>query len=81
MNVTTHRGARYFVTFIDDYSRFTWLFLMKNKSEVFYWFKIFKAMVENQTNSKIQTLNTDRGESILQKYLPAICKNMVSNII
>ena len=33
MNVTTHRGARYFVTFIDDHSRFTWLFLMKNKSK------------------------------------------------
>ena len=32
MNVTTHRGARYFVNFIDDHSRFTILFLMKNNS-------------------------------------------------
>ena len=36
-------GFRYFVTFIDDYSRTTWLYLMKNRSELFYHFRAFCA--------------------------------------
>ena len=42
-------GFYYFITFIDDLSRYGHLFLMKNKSESFEKFKEFKAKVENQT--------------------------------
>ena len=38
VNVRSHRGAKYYVSFIDDYCKFTWIFLMKEKSEVFHWF-------------------------------------------
>ena len=41
-------GFFYFITFIDDLSRYGHLFLMKNKSESFKKFKEFKAQVENQ---------------------------------
>ena len=39
-------GYEYYVTFIDDYSRKTWIYFLKNKSEVFGKFKEFKALIE-----------------------------------
>ena len=38
--------ARYLLTFIDDYSRRTWVYFLKNKSETFDTFLVFKALVE-----------------------------------
>ena len=58
-------GFYYFITFIDDLSRYGHLFLMKNKSESFEKFKEFKAQVENQTGKSIKTLRSDRGGEYL----------------
>ena len=55
----------YFRTFIDDLSRYGYLFLMKNKSESFEKFKEFKAQVENQIGKSIKTLRSDRGGEYL----------------
>ncbi|KAL0410575.1 UNVERIFIED_CONTAM: Retrovirus-related Pol polyprotein from transposon TNT 1-94 [Sesamum latifolium] len=52
---------RYFLLFIDDYSRKTWVYFLKEKSEVFGTFKKFKAMVENQSGFRIKALRSDRG--------------------
>jgi hypothetical protein len=41
-------GCEYYLTFIDDYSRKTWIYFLKTKSEVFKRFQEFKALVENQ---------------------------------
>ena len=54
-------GYRYFITFIDDYSRYGYIYLMKNKSEAFGKFKEFKNEVENQLDKRIKALRTDRG--------------------
>uniref|UniRef100_A0A2N9GPN1 CCHC-type domain-containing protein n=1 Tax=Fagus sylvatica TaxID=28930 RepID=A0A2N9GPN1_FAGSY len=54
-------GAQYFMSFIDDYSRKAWVYFLKNKSEAFAKFKIWKAEVENQTGRKIKCLRTDNG--------------------
>ena len=51
----------YFTTFIDDYSRKTWIYFLKKKDEVFSKFKEFKALVENSTNRKIKVLRSDNG--------------------
>eukprot|EP00253_Pinus_taeda_P026116 PITA_26116 len=51
----------YYVSFIDDFSRNTWIYFLKKKSEVFDRFKEFKALVENQTEKKIKVLRTDNG--------------------
>jgi hypothetical protein len=40
-------GCEYYLTFIDDYSRKTWIYFLKAKSEVFTWFQEFRALVEN----------------------------------
>ncbi|KAJ4703438.1 Retrovirus-related Pol polyprotein from transposon TNT 1-94 [Melia azedarach] len=54
-------GHRYFVSMIDDFSRMTWVFIMKHKSEAFKNFRQWKALVENQTGKKIKRLRTDNG--------------------
>ena len=47
--------------FIDDYTRMTWVTFLKEKSEAFEKFKIFKAKVENKINLKIKCLRSDNG--------------------
>ncbi|KAK8936753.1 hypothetical protein KSP39_PZI011993 [Platanthera zijinensis] len=54
-------GANYFVTFIDDYSRKVWIYFLKQKSEVFEKFRIWKTQVENQTGKRVKYLRSDNG--------------------
>jgi len=61
MSVGSLGGARYFVTFTDDYSRFSYVYFLKHKSEVFEKFKEFHAEVTNFTDNRIKTLRTDNG--------------------
>jgi hypothetical protein len=51
----------YYVSFIDDFSRKTWIYFLRNKFEVFDRFKYFKTLVENQTKKIINVLRTDNG--------------------
>ena len=53
MSVHSFNGYSYYVTFIDDYSKKTWIYFLKAKSEVFERFREFKTLVENQTGKKI----------------------------
>ena len=61
MRTTLIGGNRYFLTFIDDYSRKTWVFFLKKKSEVYEYYKSFKALVERESGFPLKTLRTDRG--------------------
>ncbi|GJX95200.1 putative zinc finger, CCHC-type containing protein [Tanacetum coccineum] len=54
-------GHKSFITFIDDYSRYMYLFLINEKSESLDMFKTFKAEVENQLDRKIKVVRSDRG--------------------
>ena len=56
MSTTSLSGYVYYVSFIDDYSRKIWIYLLKEKKEVFGKFKEFKALVENLTERKTKTL-------------------------
>lgn len=60
-NISTN-GYRYYVSFVDAYSRYTWIFFLKQKSEVFQVFHTFTTNVELQCNKKIKALQTDWGE-------------------
>ena len=55
-------GFRYFVTFINDYSRCTWLFLMKTRVELFSIFKKFHAEIDTQFNTSIHILRSDNAK-------------------
>ena len=48
-----------FFSFVDDYSRVTWMHLLKSRSEVFYTFIIFYSEIKNQFNSSIKILRSD----------------------
>ena len=52
---------RYFITFIDDYSRKVWIYFLKTKDEAFSKFKEWKLEVENQTSKKVKCLRTYNG--------------------
>lgn len=61
MRIESLGKSRFFVTFIDDYSRWCVVYMLKSKSEVFSAFKEFKAHAENQTGRKIKCLQSDNG--------------------
>ena len=66
----TRGGKIYFITFIDDYSKYTYVYLLKTKDEAFEKFKIFKAEVENTLEKRIQRIRSDRGgEYRLNDYI------------
>jgi Reverse transcriptase (RNA-dependent DNA polymerase)/Integrase core domain/gag-polypeptide of LTR copia-type/GAG-pre-integrase domain len=63
--IDSKEGFKYFVTFIDDKSRATWLYLLKSKKEVSSVFQKFYNMVENQFNTTVKFLRTDNGTEYL----------------
>ena len=52
-----------FITFTDDYSRYGYIYPIKERTEVLDKFQIFKAEVENRHNLKIKIVRSDRGGS------------------
>ena len=57
----THEGYRYFITFIEDHSRFGHVYLIKEKYEALDMFKIYKTEIERQLELKIKVVRSDRG--------------------
>lgn len=56
-----YKGEEYFVTFIDDFSKFVAIYTIKNKSEVFGYFVQYYNFMCNLTNRKIKFLRCDNG--------------------
>ena len=48
----SHRGARYFLSLVDDFFRKVWVYFLKYKNEVFKVFEEWKILVETQTGRK-----------------------------
>ena len=72
--ILSRGGARYFVSFIDDFSRKVWIYMLKRKSDAFDCFKVFKALVENQKNKSIKCLRTDNGGEFCSGEFDNFCK-------
>ncbi|KAH9771354.1 Integrase catalytic domain-containing protein [Citrus sinensis] len=68
-------GMHYFITFVDDYSRKVWVYLMKNKNEVLGIFLKWKKMVETQTGRKIKRLRSDNGGEYKNDQFLQICQD------
>jgi len=64
---------RYFLTFIDDFSRKTWIYFLKRKSKVLNCFKDFKVIVEKQSGYKIRTMRSDQGGEYTSNDFEAFC--------
>ena len=67
------RGAKYMVTFIDNYSRRCWVYLIKKKSDVFPVFKEYKVRVELESSKKM-CLRIDNGGEYTEGEFLAFCK-------
>ena len=63
LEIPSHGGSRYFVTFTDDFSRYSTIYFMKHKSEVLIKFREYMNMMENKTGQKIQRVNTIRSDN------------------
>ncbi|PKU68057.1 Retrovirus-related Pol polyprotein from transposon TNT 1-94 [Dendrobium catenatum] len=61
----SNQGYRYFLLIIDDYSKYTWPFLMRAKSEVTHIVIHFKKFIEKQLNHNIKVLRTDGGSEFV----------------
>eukprot|EP00253_Pinus_taeda_P033405 PITA_33405 len=74
MSTLSFGGSHYVLTFIDDYTRKTWVFLLKQKSEVFECFRQYEALVEKQSGHYIKVLRTDRGGEYISNDFLRFCR-------
>jgi transposase InsO family protein len=61
------KGEKYFMLLVDDYTRMIAVLFLKNRSEDFENFKIYKEMVENEMDSKIKCLRSNNGGDFTSK--------------
>ena len=66
MYVKARGGYKYFISFIVDYSRYGYLYLMEHKSKALEKFKEYKTEVENLLDKKIKILRSDRGGEYME---------------
>ena len=66
-SIPTIDGYKYFLTIVDDFSRCTWIYLLKAKSKTQVLLPQFYAYVETQFNKKIKCIRTDNGTEFLLK--------------
>ena len=59
-----------FITFTDDFSRYGYIYPIRDRSEALDKFKVFKAEVENQLNQKIKVVRSDRGGEYYGRHAP-----------
>ena len=66
---STSSGKKWFVTFIDDHTRLSWVYLIREKFDVETIFKKFYTMVQTQFQKNIQTLQSDNGREYFKNVL------------
>lgn len=66
-------GNKYFVSFVDEFSRMMWLYLIKTKGEVFEVFQKFKVMAEKQSGMSLKILRTDGGWEYTSNEFESFC--------
>jgi hypothetical protein len=74
MRTTSLGGARYFLTYIDDFSMKVWVYSLKSKGECLEKFKEFKALVETQSEHKIKLFRSDNGGEYISKGFQGFLK-------
>lgn len=74
INPNSHSGNKYFVTFIDDFSNFVCVYMLKNKSEVFSVFMEYAQMVQTKFKRRIATLRCDNGGEYISHDFKTFCK-------
>ncbi|GKV38975.1 hypothetical protein SLEP1_g46821 [Rubroshorea leprosula] len=65
---------RYFILFIDDFTRITWVYFLGSKGQALPVFKNFKALVENQSGCRIKKLRSDNGKEYTFNNFNLFCE-------
>jgi Integrase core domain len=74
--IDSKEGFKYFVIFIDDKSRATWLYLLKSKREMYTVFQDFCNMIQNQFGTAIKILRSDNGTEYTNHDFQALLKRL-----
>jgi hypothetical protein len=75
MQTRSLEGAFYFLLVIDDCTRYTWVYFLRQKIDVFKYFKEFKTMVEKQTGKSIKILRSYQGREYKSGDFNKYCKD------
>lgn len=67
-------GSKYYIVFIDDFTRMCWIYFLRFKSEVAGVFFKFKQWIENQSGCKIQVLRSDNGKEYTSNEFNKFCE-------
>lgn len=67
-------GAYYFLIFVNDCTRFTWVYFLRHKSHAFDYFKQFGNMIKKQTRKFIRFLRSDQGREFKKGDFNKYCK-------
>jgi len=67
-DVPSFGGEKYFITFIDDFSRYGFIYLLKEKSQAADALKVYVNEVERQLDRKVKIIRSDRGGEYYGKY-------------
>jgi transposase InsO family protein len=79
MSSPSINGFIYYVIFIDDFSRKSWIYCMKAKNEMFNKFQEFKALIEKQTGKQIKVLRSDNGGEFESHQFEDFCKEAMES--
>jgi len=80
MPIPSANGNKYMMSLIDDYTRMSWVYLLKNKYDVFETFKNFHAWIENDTQSHIVSIHTNNGkEYTSNEFENYICQHGIKH--
>ncbi|KAL0364512.1 UNVERIFIED_CONTAM: Retrovirus-related Pol polyprotein from transposon TNT 1-94 [Sesamum angustifolium] len=74
MRTPSHEQNRYFILFINDYSKMTWVYFMREKSKVFKVFKKFKKLVEKQSGRSIKFSEAIGKKNITAQKFDKFCE-------
>ena len=73
MNTPSCGESQYFLLFINDYTRMTWVYFLRYKLQPFQFFRKFKAQAEKESGHCIKALCSDRGGEYLSNEFKAYC--------
>lgn len=65
--ILSNDGYRFYLLTVDDFTRYTWLFSLQQRSQVFDTFVHFKSIVQNMFSTKIIPVQTDEGKEFVNR--------------
>ncbi|GJZ53004.1 pol polyprotein [Tanacetum coccineum] len=68
---------KYFITFIDDCTKYCYVYLLKNKDEAIDKFVLYKTEVENQLGRKIKVVQIDKGQEYVSPFADLCAKHRI----